>query len=244
MLDFLSDPAVWLSFATLSLLEIILGIDNIIFISIVAERLPEDRRQPARLIGLALALLMRVALLFSLTWVIRLTAPVLTVAGHGFSWRDIILFSGGLFLLTKATIEIYDTVEGKEKAAGPGTVLGGFADGGPDHPARHGVLVDSILTAIGLTEYGPRARRLLAVAFHRVVDLDGGLGQQEQATEEQDDVAPREAVAGLVGARRRQPDHPGEREQKSHAHEEREARGRSGAPAGGGPRAGARRRSR
>jgi len=153
MLDFLSDPAIWLSFATLSLLEIILGIDNIIFISIVAERLPEDRRQPARLIGLALALLMRVALLFSLTWVIRLTAPVLTLAGHGFSWRDIILFAGGLFLLAKANIEIYHTVEGTEKAASPGTVIGSFA----------GTIVqiilldmvfsfDSILTAIGLTD--------------------------------------------------------------------------------------------
>ncbi len=81
MIEFLSDPHVWLSFATLALLEIILGIDNIIFISIIAERLPKEQRQRARLVGLALALLMRVVLLLSLTWIIRLTAPVITAVG-------------------------------------------------------------------------------------------------------------------------------------------------------------------
>lgn len=157
MIEYLSDPAIWLSFATLALLEIILGIDNIIFISIVAEKLPPERRASARFIGLTLALVMRILLLMSLTWLIKLTAPVLHLAGQGFSWRDIILFSGGLFLLAKATAEIYHTVEGHEvKAAGTARIAAGF-----------GAIIaqiilldmvfsfDSILTAIGLTDELP-----------------------------------------------------------------------------------------
>jgi len=167
MMELFTDPNVWLSFATLALLEIILGIDNIIFISIIAERLPHDRRQPARLIGLSLALLMRVLLLFSLTWIIKLTAPVFTVMGQGFSWRDLILFSGGLFLLAKATIEIYNTVEGVE---GHGSVGGAVAAG-------FGAIIvqiilldlvfsfDSILTAIGLTDQLPVMIAAVVVAI-------------------------------------------------------------------------------
>jgi predicted tellurium resistance membrane protein TerC len=156
MIEYLLDPAIWASFATLALLEIILGIDNIIFISIVAEKLPPERRASARFIGLTLALVMRILLLMSLTWLIKLTAPVLHLAGQGFSWRDIILFSGGLFLLAKATAEIYHTVEGHEAKVGPARVAAGFG----------AIIVqiilldmvfsfDSILTAIGLTDELP-----------------------------------------------------------------------------------------
>lgn len=167
MLELLSDPQVWLSFATLSLLEIILGIDNIIFISIVAERLPPERRQPARLIGLSLALLMRVLLLFSLTWIIKLTAPLFTLFGHGFSWRDIILFSGGLFLLAKATIEIYHTVEGVEGHGGPGAaVAAGFGATIVQIILLDMVFsFDSILTAVGLTDHLPVMIAAVVVAI-------------------------------------------------------------------------------
>jgi predicted tellurium resistance membrane protein TerC len=167
MMELFTDPNVWLSFATLALLEIILGIDNIIFISIVAERLPQGRRQSARLIGLSLALLMRVALLFSLTWIIKLTAPLFTVMGQGFSWRDIILFSGGLFLLAKATIEIYNTVEGVE---GYGSV-GGVVAAGFGATIVQIILLDlvfsfdSILTAIGLTDQLPVMIAAVTVAI-------------------------------------------------------------------------------
>ncbi|MFT5540543.1 MAG: putative tellurium resistance membrane protein TerC [Alphaproteobacteria bacterium] len=157
MIEYLSDPAIWLSFATLSLLEIVLGIDNIIFISIIAERLPVARRQSARLTGLALALIMRIVLLFSLTWLIKLTTPLFTLFGHGFSWRDIILFAGGLFLLAKATIEIYETVEGEDKRV---TATAAAAAGFGAIIVQIIVLdmvfsFDSILTAIGLTDQLP-----------------------------------------------------------------------------------------
>jgi predicted tellurium resistance membrane protein TerC len=157
MIEYLSDPAIWLSFATLSLLEIVLGIDNIIFISIIAERLPAARRQSARLIGLALALVMRIVLLFSLTCLIKLTTPVFTLFDHGFSWRDIILFAGGLFLLAKATIEIYETVEGEDKRVSPGAAaVAGFGAIITQIIVLDMVFsFDSILTAIGLTDQLP-----------------------------------------------------------------------------------------
>ena len=108
----LSDPSNWIAFATLSLLEIVLGIDNIIFISILVGRLPPQRRDKARIIGLALAMLTRVALLFSIVWLMRLTAPWFELAGKGFSGRDLILIGGGLFLLAKSVLEIHHTLEG------------------------------------------------------------------------------------------------------------------------------------
>ncbi|MDX1484332.1 MAG: TerC family protein [Alphaproteobacteria bacterium] len=166
MLELLIDPAVWLSFATLALLEIILGIDNVIFISIVAERLPPEQRRRARLIGLTLALLMRIALLFSITWVITLTTPLFTVLGEGFSWRDIILLGGGLFLLAKATVEIYHTVEGQQ-------IKPAAARGGGSFAGIIGQIVvldmvfsfDSILTAVGLTDQVPVMIAAVVVAI-------------------------------------------------------------------------------
>ena len=103
-MEWLTDPTVWVGFATLVVLEIVLGIDNLIFIAILADRLPPQVRDRARVIGLSLALIMRLALLASISWVMSLTAPVLTVFGTGLSWRDFILIGGGLFLLVKATL--------------------------------------------------------------------------------------------------------------------------------------------
>ncbi len=113
MLELLSDPNVWIAFATLTVMEVVLGIDNIIFISIVVSRLPPEQAKRARQIGLALALIFRIALLSVLTWLIALTTPLFTVFDHPFSWRDLILLVGGLFLLYKATAEIHEQIEGE-----------------------------------------------------------------------------------------------------------------------------------
>jgi predicted tellurium resistance membrane protein TerC len=112
VLQLMADPAAWIAFATLSLLEIVLGIDNIIFISILVGRLPPARRHKARIVGLALAMITRVALLFSIVWLMRLTQPWFELAGKGFSGRDIILFVGGLFLVIKSAMEIHHMLEG------------------------------------------------------------------------------------------------------------------------------------
>ena len=115
-MEMLSDPHAWIAFLTLSALEIVLGIDNIIFISILVSRLPPERREAARITGLALAMLTRVALLFSIVWLTRLTKPLFTLPmfEQGFSGRDIILFLGGLFLLAKSVTEIHETLEGAQ----------------------------------------------------------------------------------------------------------------------------------
>jgi predicted tellurium resistance membrane protein TerC len=108
----LLDPQVWLAFLTLSALEIVLGIDNIIFISILVGHLPREQQPRARMLGLALAMITRVALLFSIVWLTRLTATLFSVAGNEISGRDLVLAGGGLFLLVKSTLEIHATLEG------------------------------------------------------------------------------------------------------------------------------------
>jgi len=117
MTEWLVDPQIWASLLTLTILEIVLGIDNLIFISIVAGRLPAHMQARARTVGLSLALFMRLALLASISWLVGLTATVFSVCGHGFSWRDLILAGGGLFLLYKGTREIHELVEGGEEQA-------------------------------------------------------------------------------------------------------------------------------
>jgi len=115
-MEWLTNPEIWVAFFTLTALEIVLGIDNIIFISILVSRLPPERREAARITGLGLAMLTRIALLFSIVWLTRLTKPLVTVPllGNEFSGRDIILLLGGLFLLAKSVTEIHETLEGAE----------------------------------------------------------------------------------------------------------------------------------
>lgn len=113
-MDWLADPQAWIAFVTLLGLEIVLGIDNVVFISILAGKLPPEQQPKARYVGLGLAMLMRIALLFSISWVIRLTAPLFAVFGHEISGRDLILIGGGLFLLAKATREIHQKLEGEQ----------------------------------------------------------------------------------------------------------------------------------
>jgi predicted tellurium resistance membrane protein TerC len=113
-MEWLTDPQIWIAFVTLTALELVLGIDNIVFISILAGKLPADQQKKARTVGLALAMLTRIALLLSLSWIIRLTAPLFAVLGNEISGRDLILIAGGLFLLGKSTHEIHQKLEGDE----------------------------------------------------------------------------------------------------------------------------------
>ncbi len=113
-MEWLSDPQLWVAFATLTVLELVLGIDNVIFISILSGKLPAAQQAKARYIGLALALVMRVILLFSLSWVIGLTAPLFSIWGKGISGKDLVLLIGGLFLIAKSTHEIHGSLEGEE----------------------------------------------------------------------------------------------------------------------------------
>jgi predicted tellurium resistance membrane protein TerC len=113
--EWISDPNAWAALVTLTVLEIVLGIDNIIFISILAGRLPPEQQGRARFFGLSIAMISRILLLFSITWVMRLTAPWFTVLGHEISGRDLILIIGGLFLLAKSTHEIHNKLEGEQE---------------------------------------------------------------------------------------------------------------------------------
>jgi predicted tellurium resistance membrane protein TerC len=113
-MEWLADPNVWIAFGTLTVLELVLGIDNVIFISILSGKLPPEQQARARYIGLSMALIMRVILLFSLTWVMGLTAPLFTIFGQSVSGRDLILLIGGLFLIAKSTHEIHGSLEGEE----------------------------------------------------------------------------------------------------------------------------------
>jgi predicted tellurium resistance membrane protein TerC len=149
-MEWLTDPQSWLALLTLTVLEVVLGIDNVIFIAILADKLPAGRQKRARTIGLALAMFSRIALLASLTWIMRLTAPLFAVLGYEISGRDIILIAGGLFLLGKSTFEIHEKLEGEEGGAS-GRVRATFM----------GVIIqiilldivfslDSVITAIGM----------------------------------------------------------------------------------------------
>src|ERR1700732_4671221 len=119
-MQLLHDPRTWLSLVTLAMLEIVLGIDNIIFLSILVERLPKPKRSSARILGLSFAMLTRIALLFSVTWVATLREPLLTGRGKGVSGRNLILFAGGLFLLVQSVMEIREVLEGKVRVRKPG----------------------------------------------------------------------------------------------------------------------------
>src|SRR5690349_8206183 len=124
-MDALLNPEIWLALATLTALELVLGIDNIIFISILAAKLPPAQRDKARRLGIALAAITRLALLLAIAWIVGLTAPLFAVFGHAFSWRDLILIGGGLFLIAKATHEIHQKLEGatEQVAATPASAI-------------------------------------------------------------------------------------------------------------------------
>jgi len=150
-MDWISDPQIWIALITLTSLEVVLGIDNIVFISILAGKLPADQQGKARTVGLALAMLVRIGLLFSLTWIMRLTTPLFSVFGHEISGRDIILIGGGLFLLAKSTYEIHEKLEGEEGQSSAGSALPSFASVIVQIILLDIVFsLDSVITAIGM----------------------------------------------------------------------------------------------
>jgi len=166
-MEWMTDPTIWVGLATLVALEIVLGVDNLIFIAILADRLPPQQRGRARLIGLSLALGARLALLASISWVISLTTPVFEVWEHGVSWRDLILIAGGLFLLVKATTEIHDRLEVRV----PGQAAAPAATAFWPVVAQIMVLdavfsLDSVITAVGMVDelYVMMAAVVVAVA--------------------------------------------------------------------------------
>jgi predicted tellurium resistance membrane protein TerC len=154
MLELLTDPHAWAALVTLTVLEIVLGIDNIIFISILVGRLPEHRKKLARQIGLSLALVFRIALLMALTWVMGLTQPVFEVLGREVSWRDLILIGGGLFLIAKGVHEIHSEVEGKFEEQETSVAAASFGWAIVQLIIIDLVFsLDSIITAIGMAEH-------------------------------------------------------------------------------------------
>ncbi|MBA3352993.1 MAG: TerC family protein [Blastocatellia bacterium] len=149
-MEWLADPQLWIAFATLTVLELVLGIDNVIFISILSGKLPAEQQARARYIGLTLALVMRVILLFSLSWIIGLTAPLFTTFGHPVSGRDLVLLIGGLFLIGKSTHEIHGSLEGEEGEASK-KVYASFASVIVQITLLDIVFsLDSVITAVGM----------------------------------------------------------------------------------------------
>ena len=153
-MDWIFNPALWASFATLAVLEIVLGIDNLVFVALLAGRLPPEQRARARMFGLALALGTRVALLWSIVWLAHLTETVVSVFGHDFSWRDFVLISGGIFLLYKGTREIHLRVDGIDDDEPTGR----------SRPTLLGTIfeimmldivfsLDSVITAVGIADH-------------------------------------------------------------------------------------------
>ena len=164
MLDFLTDPQTWAALFTLTVLEIVLGIDNLVFLAITSDRLPKHQQGRARRLGLSMALVLRVGLLLALTWIAALTNPIVTIHGFDLSWRDLVLGVGGLYLIYKGVIEIHETVEG-----------GGEHSTRP--PASFAAVItqimildlvfslDSIITAVGMTNNRPVMIAAIVIAI-------------------------------------------------------------------------------
>jgi predicted tellurium resistance membrane protein TerC len=176
-MDWLTDPQVWLSLATLTALEIVLGIDNIIFVSILSGKLPVHQQRKGRLLGLSLAMFIRIGLLCSLSWLMGLTAPLFTVLGNAISGRDLILISGGLFLLGKSTLEIHEKLEGEASSSAPVRVAVSFS----------GVIVqillldivfslDSIITALGMSNRLPVMVAAVVISVFFMMLFSGKIG--------------------------------------------------------------------
>ncbi len=173
-------PEAWAALVTLIVMEVVLGIDNLVFISILTNKLPEKNRQAARRIGLGLALVLRLVLLGTVAWIVQLTTPVFSAFGHGFSWKDIILVAGGLFLVWKATKEIHHNVDPEEE---PGELVGGAVKTGFAAAIFQILLldlvfsIDSIITAVGMTEHLPIMVIAVIVAVTLMLVASGPLAR-------------------------------------------------------------------
>ena len=167
MFEWLTDPHIWASFIALSAMEVVLGIDNVVFISLMVARMAPEQRLMARRIGLSLALVFRVIMLGGIAYVIHLTTPIFSVAGYDFSWRDLILIAGGLFLLFKGTREIHEDIEGEQHEEGaPNRV----ADSMVSAILQIAVIdlvfsIDSIITAVGMADHVEVMIAAVAVAI-------------------------------------------------------------------------------
>lgn len=152
-MEFLMDPSIWIGLFTLVILEIVLGIDNLVFIAILADKLPPHQRDRARLIGLSLALVMRLGLLFAISWLVKLTKPLFWIGEFSFSGRDLILLGGGLFLVFKATMELHERLEGTARHVGPRAVYAGFWMVVAQIVVLDAVFsLDAVITAVGMVE--------------------------------------------------------------------------------------------
>jgi predicted tellurium resistance membrane protein TerC len=178
MLELLADPQTWIAFLTLTALELVLGIDNVVFLSILVDKLPKRERETARIVGLSLALLMRIGLLFMVSWLVGLTAPLFTVTLWEFSGRDLILIAGGLFLVWKATKEIHEALEGPAPEKEVRRVAGTF----------QGIIVqivlidaifslDSIITAVGLVDELAVIIAAVVVSIAGLILFSGAVGR-------------------------------------------------------------------
>ncbi len=176
-MDWLSSPEAWIALLTLTVLEIVLGIDNIVFVAILADRVPPDTRAEARRLGLGLAIGTRILLLLSIVWIMRLTAPLFSVVGHAVSGRDIILIAGGVFLLFKSTREIHDKLEGDE----------GERDAAKRRATFTAVIVqialldivfslDSVITAVGVADHLPVMILAILVSGFFMIAAAGTVG--------------------------------------------------------------------
>ena len=175
------DPQAWAALATLVVMEVVLGIDNLIFISILTNKLPEEKRSNARRIGIGLAVFLRLGLLSGVAFIVQLTAPIFSLFGHGFSWRDLILIAGGLFLIYKATSEIRDHVAADHEAEE-------ITAGGAARATVTGVIgqilildlvfsLDSIITAVGMTDDIPIMVIAVVVAVGLMLAAADGLAK-------------------------------------------------------------------
>lgn len=153
-MDWITNPDIWVALLTLTTLEVVLGIDNLVFLSILANRLPAHQQDRARKIGLSLALIMRLALLATISWIVGLTGKVFGLFGHDFSWRDMILIAGGLFLVYKATREIHERIEGHEEMPGAVAMVSATFGGVIFQIILMDIIfsLDSVITAVGMVD--------------------------------------------------------------------------------------------
>ncbi|GLS20360.1 membrane protein [Labrys miyagiensis] len=177
MIELLSDPQTWAALVTLTAMEIILGVDNIVFISVLVSKLPPAEARRARSLGLLMALVFRLLLLFCLTWLIGLTEPVLEIFGKGLSWRDLILIAGGLFLLFKATHEIHNEFE-HDGGGPPQAAAGGAFTGIILQVTLIDIVfsIDSIVTAIGMAQHLPVMIAAVIIAMGFMYAASGPIG--------------------------------------------------------------------
>jgi len=168
IIDWLTDPHAWASFITLSAMDVVLGIDNVVFISLMVSRMAPDQRLTARRVGLSLALVFRVIMLGGIAYIIHLTTPIFSIAGYDFSWRDLILIAGGLFLLVKGTREMHHDIEGGEEEEG--STGARVVDSMGSAIVQIAVIdlvfsIDSIITAVGMAEHVEIMIAAVAVAI-------------------------------------------------------------------------------